>query len=458
MDKLFAKISSSIDHPLTSEEFKHLLLPVLQAIKDSHTFLYPRKYRTTDGSIPPVSFGLIDSTVCIYQSSPKYQHLIGKTIISINNQSIDEIIPLIESQIYGTDGYIQTQRKRKLLQNFVRLYSRYFSMNSGSHLHLEFSDKTSHTFTYSKINRDNFLPKWKNYAPETKRIEIKHINSEIILLNINTFELLEKDLEDINQLILEAKIKPIKNLIIDLRDNLGGYPKALEHLFSLLTNLPFRSQILGKVNKKGTYKMFVNCYNYTRETKNMYPEYQKIEGKKGFYLPYSHFLEYQPNDSIHFGGKIKVLINEYSCSASTVFTALMRKHKRGVIIGRETGSTYYQLNATNFARVNLNNSGLELRIPLVKSIFDEKGNSDIPWGRGVIPDYTIDISFAEFLGNEDKILDFTLNLIEEENLEEAVIINEKKQKQTLLFFGLPLLLLLVAIVIRKKNREKLLKW
>ena len=28
--------------------------------------------------------------------------------------------------------------------------------------------------------------------------------------------------------------------------------------------------------------MFANCYNYTKETKNMYPEYEKIEGKKGF--------------------------------------------------------------------------------------------------------------------------------------------------------------------------------
>jgi len=453
MDKLFAKVLSQIDHSLTSEEFKYLLLPVLQAIKDSHTFLYPKKYRVTDGSAPPVSFGLIDSTVCIYQSSPKYQHLIGKTVISINNQSIDEIIPLLESQIYGTDGYIQTQRKRKLLQNFVSLYSRYFLMKSGDQLHLTFADKTSQTFTYTKINRNNLLPKWKNYAPENKKIEVKQLNSDTYLLDINTFELLRKDLEDINQLIVESNIKPIKNLIIDLRDNLGGSPEVLEHIFSLLTNQPFRSQILSKVNHKDTYKMFANCYNYAKESKNMYPEYEKIEGKKGFYLPSSYFPEYQPNDSLHFKGKIKVLINEYSCSASTVFAALVRKHKRGIITGRETGSTYYQLNATNFARVNLSNSGLELRIPLVKSVFEKKGSSDIPWGRGVIPDYTVNISSAEFLGKDDKILDFTLNLIEKENLEEALAFKEKKQTRILLLLGMSILLSIIIVIVKRKSQN-----
>lgn len=450
MDKLFAKILSQIDHPLTSEEFKYLLLPVLQAIKDSHTFLYPKKYRITDGSAPPVSFGLIDSAIYVHQSSPKYQHLIGKAIISINNQSIDEIISLIESQIYGTDGYIQTQKKRKLLQNFVRLYSRYFSMKSGDQLHLTFTDKTSQTFVYNEKNQNNLLPKWRNYAPENKRIEIKKLNPDTYLLDINTFELLRKDIEDINKLVIENNIKSIKNLIIDLRDNLGGSPEALEHIFSLLTNQPFQSQTLSKVNHKDTYKMFANCYNYTKESKNMYPKYEKIEGKKGFYLPPSYFPEYQPNDSIHFKGKLKVLINEYSCSASTVFAALVRKYKRGIIIGRETGSTYYQLNATNFARVNLNNSGLELRVPLVKSVFEKKGSSDIPWGRGVIPDYNIDISFEEFLEKKDKTLDFTLNLIEKEN----IVIKEKKQKKYVLLFGLPLFFFIVFIAIKKKTRRK----
>jgi hypothetical protein len=450
MDKLFAKVLSQINKPLTSEEFKRLLLPVLQAIKDSHTFLHPKKYRVTDGSVPPVSFGLLDSTVLIYQATTKYKQFIGKKIVSFNNEPINKIIPLIESGIYGTGGYIQTQRKRKLIQNFVSLYSKYFSMKSRDQLHLKFADKTSQTFTYAKINQNTFLPKWNNFAPENKRIEIKQLNPGTYILDINTFELLEKNLEDINQLIVESNTKPIKNLIIDLRDNLGGSPEALEHIFSLLADKPFRRQILSKVNKKGTYGMFANCYNHTKESKNMYPEYEKIEGKKGFYLLSSYFPEYQPNDSIHFGGKIKVLINEYSCSASTVFAALIRKYKRGIIIGRETGSTYYQLNATNFARVNLNNSGLELRIPLVKSIFDEKGNSDIPWGRGVIPDYNINISLEEFLENKDKALDFALSLIKKED----VVIKEKKQKKYILLFGLPLFLIAVLLGIKKKTRKK----
>ncbi len=107
-----------------------------------------------------------------------------------------------------------------------------------------------------------------------------------------------------------------------------------------------------------------------------------------------------------------MLRNELSTSASGNFAGLVYKYKRGVIVGRETGSSYYQLNATKFARVNIENTGLELYMPLVKSTFEKKGDSDIPWGRGVIPDYKIEIEYDEFLNGNNKGLEYTLELID----------------------------------------------
>ncbi len=206
------------------------------------------------------------------------------------------------------------------------------------------------------------------------------------------------------------------------------------------------------VKNNNTYIFFKYTSNYTAELKNMYPEYTEKIGENAFYMPEDKFHVMKPNDSVNFKGNIYVLVNELSLSAATDFPALMYKYKRGVIVGRETGSAYYQINAIDFPYVNLKNTGLELYMPLVKCTFEKKGESDIPWGRGVLPEYTLEFEYDEFLNENNKGLEFTLKVIE----------SIKKQKLNRLFhtFGAISLLIIGSIVgvlifIRKRKKNRL---
>ena len=448
LNKAFEKLQKSIEHPLTSEQFRKELTQILLKIRDSHTFLYPRKYRISNKQLLPIRFGLQDSSLVVYQSIPEYKNYLGKKIVAINGQEVKSVTKEIKNNFYGSDGFIQSQINRKLLDQYDREYIRLYSLLAGDKVDIEFND-TSHIFTCSKLKHDSYLPKWNNPSPCNQRCEVKKLNARTALLDINTFELLRSDLDGIDKFIAQINQDSTENLIIDLRDNLGGSPECLNHIYSLIAKNSFNSCIASKVTQNNTYKMFADCYNFSPTQQDIYPNYKSIEGKEGYYLPDSCFKAIPPNKNIHFSGNVTVLINEYSCSASTVFAALVQKFKRGEIIGRETGSSYHQLNATNFARVNLKNSGLELRIPLVKSIFENKDESKAPWGRGVIPDHEIKLSYSEFTDDADATLTYALESIKRKS-------QSKPDMGNSLYFVLLLTLLTTTLVVysRKKRRKQ----
>ena len=299
---------------------------------------------------------------------------------------------------------------------------------------------------------EDYFPSFKQNTSE--RFSISILSPQIALIDINTFDLFDTDIDSIGSFIRKLSDSSFHSLIIDVRDNYGGSSDVIADIFSFIAKKPFKQTLYQKVNKKGKYELFKNCLNYSSQINNVFPEYEYVNEEEGFYLKENHFPAIEPNDSIHFDKNIYVLTNELSLSAATVFPALVHKQKRGVIIGRESGSSYYHLNALKFAHVYLKNTRLELYMPLVKIVFDEQDKSDIPWGRGVIPEYVIKINYKEFLSNEDPILNTTINIIDN-----ATILEKESAKSefsmTYLFIGIFIILLLGIFLFRipKKLRN-----
>lgn len=94
------------------------------------------------------------------------------------------------------------------------------------------------------------------------------------------------------------------------------------------------------------------------------------------------------------------------------FAAVLLGQPNCKIVGRETGSCYYQMNAEKFANILLLSTGMKLRIPMVKIITRSKPNPLIPFGRGVIPDYEVALTFDELTKPKDVILERTLSIID----------------------------------------------
>lgn len=408
MDSLFDITQSQISKPMTSEEFRYLLIPVLKALKDSHTPLYASLYKVNDESIPPVMLGVIDGKLKIVSCINKYNAYLDNVVVKINGEDAALVVEKVKATITGFDGYIETLLDRVMMNGFMKYYSLLYQANDGFVVDIMLSNGKHIVDKFSKTN--NPEPKIKYFSAEQKSFTIRKITDKTAYLGLHTFDLLQTEEDEIKNFIKSISDSDSNNLIIDLRFNLGGSGEVTNNLFSLFANEPFQSSIYSMVQKNDVYNFLKYTSNYNN-VEALFNDYKLIPGKKGYYINAGNTSGNKPNDSIHFGGSIYLLTNEYSLSASAVFAGLMVRYNRGIIVGRETGSTFYQLNAVNFAQVVLGETGLELQIPLTKEVYCEEHFSRIPWGRGVIPDYIIKPTVDEAYQKDDKILNFTLSLI-----------------------------------------------
>jgi C-terminal processing protease CtpA/Prc len=442
LDNLFDKTYTNILKPLTSEEFRLSLLPILRAIKDSHTALYSNKYKISDKTKLPILFGIMNDSLIIYSALETENKFLHKSISKINKRDVHNIISEVKLLLYGNDGFVKSHDKRILMLDFWKYYKKSKSFNKGDEVEFQFIDGSSHTFKYDFYDNKTYLPKLKEKSQS--RFILKKIDSTIGLIDLNTFQLLETDLDSIGDFISNPTLE---HLIIDVRDNSGGDIDAIKKIYSFIAKKPFRLSSYRVVNKKGRYDLFKNSLNYLPNSK-LFQNYKKVENKDGYYFPDENIPTVKPNQEYHFNKEVYVLTNEFSKSASTVFPALVYKQKRGLVNGRETGSSYYQLNAVKFVQIYLKNTGLELFMPLVKSVFDTKGNSDISWGRGVLPDKIIKISYNEFLGSNDVFLDETLEFIKNKKQK-----NNLKSNTPYFIFG-SCIMLLGYFIFRQIKRKR----
>jgi hypothetical protein len=242
------------------------------------------------------------------------------------------------------------------------------------------------------------------------------------ILTVNTFNLQEAyAYKEFSTFFKEVNKRGYKNVIIDIRNNGGGNPAISALLFSFLAP-----------------RSFANVYNY--RTKNIdltFPEYAIADGRKmsdedirgnkdflyqrfdkdsasGFYIGNERLkegqLENYPPDKDAFKGHVYVLTGGGTVSAATYFASLVQKNKRGLIVGKETGSGEQSTTAAWFLNYLLPNTKSILTVPMSELYFF---NSKTDNGRGVLPDKEVPMEkFISYLQQTlDPEITYTMELI-----------------------------------------------
>lgn len=124
------------------------------------------------------------------------------------------------------------------------------------------------------------------------------IKGDTAILELNTFA--ETSGKEVENHLKSIKKKGSKNLVIDLRDNGGGYLQAAQEISSLL--LPKDTVIFKEENKAGDIE-----------------EYKTIEG----------YTQYKFNN-------IVIVVNKDTASAAEVLTATLKEHLHAKVVGVKT--------------------------------------------------------------------------------------------------------------------------
>ena len=398
-----------------------LAYPRKTEIHDSHTAIISERkvQRGASGMPSSVCLGWFNDTLQVWRALPKYKDYLGKKVVSVNGISADSLKNILLEYAVFSDGFVKSYGDYELLYGVDDYYCSLIAKDYN--LMVTFADGETKRFEQMTRKDPYREPLWmeyqyRHYHVDEKGNEEKHFEYEkrsdtVAYLALHTFELDDLEQEQLKGIFSNLISDSIPNLILDLRFNHGGPSASVEGIYAYLAQKPFCTSVRRIVNKKGGFQCFGSC-PVDADQEDFYPDYEPLPNGEGFVKDGPEWRS--PDSLVNYKGRLYVLTNETSFSASTCFAGWVKKQNRGVIVGRETGSAYHQMKAENFTQYQLPNSEIAIQIPMIKVVFDTVVNHRFPYGRGVLPDYPVNFTPEELsFAHGDSILNYTQQLIRE---------------------------------------------
>ncbi|WP_419870548.1 S41 family peptidase [Chryseobacterium sp. CT-SW4] len=448
LDRKFDSVKSTIDRPLTPLQFYFKLQPVIADIHEGHLALKIPRKKYTNKELRSLKnrkalFGRFEYYVeedrlYITENKDSIEHIKpGTQILSINDVPVSDYIRKY-NHLITSDGFNTTFQPYFMKDMFFNFYTAEKGLSDSVKIETLYHDqKATYTLkrenkTSSEIQKDKELTKPN---PEKRINDYVAINdsynrnfkflsqdSSVAYIKIKSFSRSYSD-----KFYKEAfgKIKKAGSsyLIIDVRNNYGGSLYEINNLYSYLAPEPFilikPSQITSKLTPLRTnYFRKSNPFQYAFKS-IIYPSYvfaqtfstYKKDGKVYYRMKAAKPTNPQ-KDAFH--GKVFVLINGGSFSASSIITSKLKNDKRVVLVGEETGGANDGTVAGFYSYQQLPHSKIKLPIGL---LLVQPNINFTHTQRGVIPDVKIKETIEDIIEKKDPQLEWVQHEIAKEKAE-----------------------------------------
>jgi C-terminal processing protease CtpA/Prc/Flp pilus assembly protein TadD len=422
LKKSFDETMNGLTGPLTEFDFYLRLLPLVAEIKDGHTRAQvsppAASFLDDQAIILPVGLCFLSGKAYVFRNLSEERGIQeGAELLTINALPVDDILskllPLIPN-----DAGIPTRKIRQLEYpaTFGRLFALRFGRPDSYRLRLRPNQsKDVREITVPGIKgKDIARILNERYPDAAKRPPLYEltVRGTTAVLTIRSFgDDPEKGtppypefLNDAFRILVEKKTP---NLIIDLRGNGGGMDAYGKLLFAHIMDRPFLYYWTLET-KKDNYDLF----RFTNETAEGREELAKPLKKnaRGWFDVLGH-----PNSGLQnpqeprFTGRVAILIDGLSFSATGETTSLFHYHKKAVFFGEECGSGYYGNTSGFMVTATLPNTRIQVRIPLVLYTMAVDG---YPKDRGIVPDVPVTPTIEDLLAGRDPVLERALLFLE----------------------------------------------
>ncbi|RIV22465.1 hypothetical protein DYU11_15730 [Fibrisoma montanum] len=424
LDSLFDHTTAQLatDKPLGV--YYRLLATLLATVRCAHTQLAPPPKWDQTIRVLPYNILFINGKTYITVNATSHQDTLlipGSEVISINGKPIEGIREQIKRHLF-VDGYSQAGREAALSKNFGGYY--YLLVEQPDSFVVEMrryrtgelvrqnvaavtaSDwlKNAQTNPVNKVLWD----RWRALQKK-ESVRLEWTDTQTAVLTIRGFGDNKKDPKLYQQFFRELQNKKAKNLIINLRDNTGGWDKLGYELFSYLIDKPTRYyDSLTTVTNTIPYLKYTDLDE--KFVKSL-PKYLLPLGNGRFSLKAKDEpgLALQQPRPERFSGQVYVLMNGMSASTTAEFTAAAHANQLATFVGQETGGAYQGGHSGEFAVLTLPHTKLRVSIPLVR--YKMAVGTSGPLQRGTLPDYTVQPTIEEAIDGIDTVMNFALELI-----------------------------------------------
>lgn len=469
LNNKFDSLRTQIKKPLTPNEFFYKISPIVASVRQGHMGMnaLSKRYSNKEskefkkkgmGPLSQFDFAWINNKLYVEKNKSKDSTIaLGSEVVDIEGIAPFELYNK-NIKTYTSDGY----NTSFLPIRFSKSFSAYFVNEKGVLDSLNYTFKSRDTIyskyikrlkeekkdkkvvndslpakpvvTLSKAEKDANKQKakqfrrnkrWYGYNDAKKEfnkiLTFKTPDSSVAVLQIHNFSS-GKYKKVYDEIFQKIKDKKATTLVIDLRNNPGGRLNEIQKLYSYLVDKEFQFIDVPEVTSRtsvisnyfngipaGFYPFaapffpIVSVINYTKTSKSK-------DGK--YYYKLRSSKKMLPNP-LHFDGKIYVLINGGSFSASCIISSNLQATKRATFVGEETGGTFNGTVAGRMPVFKLPNSKLPIRIGLMNI---QPFNKTPFKGSGIIPDVEIIQTLGDRIRENDPEMEWILIDVEKSKI------------------------------------------
>ena len=469
LDYKFDSLKSTITKPLTTFDFYKKLNASVYAIKQGHMFIYPsvKQYTKKEtkalakkgiGPLSQFDFEVFDGKLYVAKNK-SYNKTIksGTEVVAINGKKTTDLLNEYQNW-FTSDGNNKTFKKNFLGKRFSNFYTFENGLKDSIIYDFKYNDTLKSIAIKRKVidtagTNKNSIKKQITTAEKEKARALKkkkdvfgynettqlynrnlkfiEKDSTIAVMKINGFNLGDSD-TFYKESFTKIQAHKSKFLVIDLRDNGGGRLKEISNLYAYLADSTF---------------VFLDKSEVVSKTSLMHIDYFKgssigVKAIKGIFSPivygFLYFSVHKDSDGKYyyntetrphklnenaFKGKVYVLINGGSFSASSILSSNLKGSKRATFVGEETGGAFNGCVAGQMPLVELPKSKIKIRLGLMTCVPHYKSSID---GRGIFPDQEIIPTLKDRINNNDPEMNWILKDIHTEQSVDELLNQNKK--------------------------------
>ncbi|MEM6377303.1 MAG: S41 family peptidase, partial [Bacteroidota bacterium] len=425
-DQKFDQLFQQITKPMTELEFYGLVGQLSADIKDSHTSIEPSgkcvDYIDEVQPMLPLGFRWIEDHFYLSRNLSEDDDIKeGWELLEINGEAIGTVLNRLI--LYPErDGDNQTSPRRSLAGSFQDYYAMLVARPETHELVFKNNQNETIKKQVKSLSWPRQLEIWEerygafsNQPIPQLALTMKPNKTAILKVRSwhpgriknagQNYKRFFKDAFD------QIEKEQVEHLILDMRNNGGGSEVVFMRCLDHLLDQPYRvyKELSARSIKFPDKKMYPNDKIKALEL------YGKLKmQKKGdrYYVKKDPSLKLKKTKAPHYDGKLYVLINEFSHSATGDMSGVLMQYGRGVFIGNETGGNPYENVAGESPALHLPNTGLRVRIPVLKyKINIDQENTR----QGAVPDHRVIPDIQDYISGNDKVLKYTLDLINQQN-------------------------------------------
>ncbi|MBW1297668.1 S41 family peptidase [Aquimarina litoralis] len=426
-DSLINVTEESLSQEITDIDLFKRMQQITDQIRDGHLMLFaPNTVKSTQYYFPLI-LKIIQAE--FYVDTDDFEIPIGSKITDINGVSAVTILEALKKYA-PTDGYNLTRKYRDIELKFGLYYIYEYGLQKEYIIQYIEPNGVSKTVTlpaesfvnakHRNIKRNSYF---SNYHNATDKVAFfsKHINNKepfvyykedlkTAILVVNSFGVDIRAFKSrLVQLFKEIKKKKMKHLIIDIRNNDGGFRPNSVHLYSYVSNKLFKQRTSAfvssiEVPEKSHVTRTYGEKEFLKDKFYQHPTYN------GWKLDFDDLETMMVPHKDRFKGKTYILAGGTTFSAGSALALLAKNDPDVLLVGEETGGGYYTHIGQFPVYYELPNSKI-IMIMSMEKIKHYVKDTSIPRGSGVPPDRAITFSVEDLIQGKDAQLDYILRLI-----------------------------------------------